>query len=450
MKRRTRTVSLSHGAPSMSDDALALEFAEANKTYVRLSQTTGSWMIWDGSRWRPDRSIAREAIRRLCRKAAAEAEADVQAVRLASAAKVMAVETLARSDTRLLVDETQWDANPWLLNTQGGVVDLRSGEVQPHDPDLLMSRIAEASPKEAAPLWNAFLENVTGGDADLQAYLQRVAGYCLTGTTREHAIFFLLGGGGNGKSVFTTVLRSVLGDYAATAASDLLTTSNFARHPTELAALRHVRLVLVPEVERRARFAESRMKSLTGGDEIAARLMRQDFSTFTPCFKLMLTGNRMPSLESVDEAVRRRLHIIPFGRSIPITERDPQLTEKLLRERDGILAWALEGCLAWQREGLDRPLSVAAASTGFLEDQDLLGQFISACCQTGPSHSVGSTDLFRLWIRWTQERAEQPGSQRAFVQELMNRGFQARRTSHVRILEGLRAKETPETPGSAS
>ena len=152
---RRPTVSLSRGSPSMSDDALALEFAEANESYVRISLATGHWMIWDGSRWRPDRSSVRESIRRVCRNAAAAASDSGVAVRLASAAKVMAVEALARSDARLMVDDERWDANPWLLNTPGGAIDLATGEIHPHDPDLLMTRMAAASGLHPACLLRA-------------------------------------------------------------------------------------------------------------------------------------------------------------------------------------------------------------------------------------------------------------------------------------------------------
>ncbi|MER8485310.1 phage/plasmid primase, P4 family [Mesorhizobium sp. M1322] len=397
-------------------------------------------MIWDGSRWRSDRCTVRESIRRICRNAAAAASDSAGAVRIASAAKVMAVEALARSDARLMVDDERWDANPWLLNTLSGAVDLVTGEIHTHDPDLLMTRMAAASAEGLAPRWRDFLDSITDRDADLQGYLQRVAGYCLTGSTREHAMFFLLGSGSNGKSVFTNALRTILGDYAVASGSDLLTATNMTRHPTELAALRYVRLVLVPEVERRSRFAESRMKSLTGGDQIAARLMRQDFSTFTPQFKLIITGNQMPVLDGVDEAVRRRLHIIPFRRKISAAERDVHLTEKLLAERDGILAWAVQGCLAWQETGLCPPASVRELSELYFENQDAVGRFIVSCCEIDVGYSIGSTELYRFWSSWAREQSEQEGSQRAFVQELQARGYLALRTAQRRAIRGLRLK----------
>lgn len=435
--RKKKTISLSRGSPEYSDDALALEFAEANAAYIRFASGTNSWMSFDGSRWRPDRHTVRETIRRVCRRAATSTDDGAVALRLASASKIAAVETLARSDARLSVPDERWDDNPWLINSPAGIIDLKTGQTTPHDPNLCMTRITAASPEGSAPRWRKFIERVADGDLDLQSYLQRVAGYCLTGSIREHVLFFLLGAGANGKSVFSDVLRSVLGDYATTAASDLLTSTTLSRHPTETASLRGARLVLIPEIERRSRFAESKMKSLTGGDQIASRLMRQDFFTFTPQFKLIITGNQLPALHTVDEASRRRLQIVPFTATIPPIERDPQLTEQLLTERDGILGWAIEGCLAWQTFGLQPPARVQKLANSYLENQDAVGRFIAECCSASPTASVGSSDLFHAWEKWARCQAEPGGSQRAFVQQLQLRGFDADRTATKRVIRGL-------------
>jgi putative DNA primase/helicase len=444
---RGRKAASSQGAPALSDDALALEFAESHSSYLRLCLLRQSWMSWDGMRWRPDRATVREAIRRICRKAALEAEDPSLSLRLASAAKVAAVESLARTDNRLVMSEENWDADPWLLNTPGGVVELRSGKVMPHDPDLSMTHLTAALPGGEAPRWHTFIDEITGGDTELRAYLQRVAGYCLTGSTREQAIFYLLGSGANGKSVFTSVLATILGGYATTAASDLLAATSTARHPTDIAVLNGRRLVLVAEMERRARFAESRMKALTGGDEIAARLMRQDFFTFIPRFKLLITGNQMPALDGADEAARRRLQIVPFRWAVPAEKRDSQLIDALLQERDGILAWAIEGCLAWQAEGLRPPALVREASADYLHNQDTIGRFLLECCEAAPPHAVGSTELFRRWCAWTHGHGEQEGSQRSLVQELQARGFAVARSARRREVRGLRLKPEPGGAG---
>ena len=194
---------------------------------------------------------------------------------------------------------------------------------------------------------------MTGGDQELMPTFSAMVGYCLTGVTIEHALFFLYGTGANGKSVFVTTLAMILGDYATNAPMDTFMETRSDRHPTDLAGLRGARFVSSIETEQGRRWAESKLKALTGGDKISARFMRQDFFEYVPQFKLVIAGNHKPTIRSIDEAMRRRLHLIPFTVTIPPERRDRKLTEKLLRERDGILAWAVEGCLDWQRMGLN-------------------------------------------------------------------------------------------------
>ena len=168
-----------------------------------------------------------------------------------------------------------------------------------------------------------------------------MAGYALTGVTHEHALFFACGTGGNGKSTFLNAIASCVGDYHRAAPIETFTESNNDRHPTDLAGLRGARMVTAIETEEGRHWAESRIKTLTGGDKIAARFMRQDFFEYTPQFKLLIAGNHKPSLRSVDEAIRRRLHLIPFVVTIPPAERDAELPDKLESERPGILAWMI-------------------------------------------------------------------------------------------------------------
>jgi putative DNA primase/helicase len=216
----------------------------------------------------------------------------------------------------------------------------------------------------------AFLDKITDKDTELQSYLQRVSGYCLTGSVKEHALFFLYGTGANGKSVFVNTLVGIWRDYAITVSTDMLMVSNTDRHPTEIARLRGVRLVVGNEVETGRTWAESKVKSLTGGDRLQGHYMRQDFFEFDPQFKLMIIGNNKPSLRGVDEAIRWRLHLIPFTVTIPAEERDRELPEKLKTEWPAILRWAIDGCLMWQRDGLNPPAKVVDATKNYLAAED--------------------------------------------------------------------------------
>ena len=282
-----------------------------------------------------------------------------------------AVERLARSDRRLAGRTDDWDADPWSLNTPGGVVDLRTARMRPHRAADLFTKISGVAPdaKCETTTWNKFLDRVTDNNRELTDFLKRILGYALTGIIREHALFFLYGTGANGKSTFLNVLTGCIGDYHRSSAIETFTASTAERHPTDLAALRGARAVTAVETEEGRRWAESKIKSLTGGDRIAARFMRQDFFEFNPTFKLIIAGNHMPSLRSVDEAIRRRFHLIPFTITVPPDERDEKLGEKLKAEWPGILAWMIEGCLEWQRSGLAPPESVLSATASYLRSR---------------------------------------------------------------------------------
>lgn len=304
--------------PEYSDESLALRFTEAHKDELRYVAAWGRWLIREPSVWRFDDTLhAFNLSRRICRAAAAMCNNPEIAARVASARTVAAVERLAKADQHHAATVDQWDTDPWLLNTPGGVVDLRTGRMRPHRAEDYMTKITAVAPGGDCPRWMAFLDRITAGDGSLQDFLRRVAGYALTGITREHALFFGFGTGANGKGTFLNTLTAILGGYASVAQMETFTASPFDRQPADLATLRGARLVTSQETEEGRRWAEARIKALTGGDPITARFMRQDFFTFTPTFKLFIAGNHKPALRAVDEAIRRRFHLIPFEVAIP-------------------------------------------------------------------------------------------------------------------------------------
>jgi putative DNA primase/helicase len=237
--------------------------------------------------------------------------------------------------------------------------------------------------------------------------------------------------------VFLSTISGLLGDYAKTAPASSFTASSTEQHPTDIAGLRGARFVTAIETEDGARWAESRMKSLTGGDKIAARFMRCDFFEFLPEFKLVIAGNHKPGLRSVDEAIRRRLHLVPFIVTIPEVERDPRLGEKLRAEFPGILWWAIQGCLEWQREGLKPPAAVRHATAEYLDAEDAIGRWIEEGCivERGCWTAVGT--LFANWQKWCARAGEREGSQKRFTQQLEARGYERCRTGSARGFNGI-------------
>jgi putative DNA primase/helicase len=445
---RHRKPSADEDAPEFSDDALALAFTTEHGDDLRYVAAWNRWLKWDGTRWAHENTLlAFNHARAICREAAAAATKETVAKAITSAKTVAGVVALARVDRQHAATTDQWDDDPWLLNTPGGMVDLVTGRMREHRREAYCTKITAAAPGAGCPLWLKFLDRIFDKDAELIAFVQRVAGYALTGITREHALFFGFGTGANGKSVFVTTLAGILGDYHRTAAIETFVSSPVERHPTDLASLRGARLVTATETEEGRHWAESRLKTLTGGDKIAARFMRQDFFEFTPAFKLLVVGNHKPRLRSVDEAIRRRLQLIPFSVTIPASERDPELACKLEDERPGILRWAIKGCLEWQRQGLNPPKAVRAATADYLTAEDAFGAWLDERCWRDPQAWTASGALFGSWSQWAAAAGEYVGSLRRFNDILEARGFSPLKRELGKGFIGLRLAPSDDNGG---
>ena len=427
--------------PAFSDDALALRFIDQHKDTLRYVPSLGKWLRWDGKRWCFDeRLIAHDRMRKICRAAAIECNQAKLAKLIASNKTAAAAERFARSDQRIVATVDELDADQWLLNTPGSTIDLHTMEEWPHRQSDLLTKITGVAPDASCstPVWDAFLARVTDDQPELSAYLQRVAGYSLTGSTQEHALFFLYGLGANGKTTFLNAITACAGDYHRTAPIETFTASSVDRHPTDLAGLRGARLITAIETEEGRRWAESRIKSLTGGDKISARFMRQDFFEYTPQFKLIIAGNHKPGLKSVDEAIRRRFNLIPFTVTIPPDERDEALPEKLKAELPGIMQWMIDGCVDWQERGLAPPEVVTKATAAYLEAEDALAAWIEEAGQRDPNAWEKSSDLFASWAAWATKAGEYVGPMKRFLGVFETKGFTYERRRDGRGYRGLR------------
>jgi putative DNA primase/helicase len=412
-------------APACSEEAIALDFAARHADGLRYVAKWSRWFIWDGTCWREDdkRRVFTLA-RGLCRDASYLLNSASDRRKVASAKTRAAVVSLAGEDERIVAGVGQWDTDSWLLNTPGGVVDLRTGELREHRAGDYMTKITAVAPAGDCPTWKAFLREVTAGDKELQGYLQRIAGYCLTGVTLEQELYFLYGTGNNGKGVFVRTISGVIGDYHRATSIDAFVVSQSERHPTDLAGLRGARLVTATETDEGRRWAEARIKELTGGDEISARFMHQDFFEYVPQFKLVFSGNYMPTLRSVNKAIRRRFNRIPFAVTIADDKIDLRLEEDGLKpEWSGILTWMIEGCRMWQRDGLHPPQAVLDATEQYLESQDVIGEWLGEKYDLERRGDfVGIADLYSSWKWWAEDRGEYIGSERWLSQKLEDRG----------------------------
>jgi putative DNA primase/helicase len=412
--------------PPEAEDSIALLFAERHAHELRYVNDWGRWLNYNGAHWAYDTTLHTfDRVRAICREVAADSAKRSSAV--ASAKSVAAVERLAKADRRLAATVAQWDAHPSLLNIENATCDLRIGAERPPAPlDYLTKKIGCACAPSGTPhpLWTAFLDRITAHNEELQDFLQRYIGYCCTGFTHEHVFVFAYGTGANGKSTFINTITGIFGDYATIAAMETFLASNAQQHPTDLAKLAGARLVVAQETQKGRRWDETKIKALTGGDTISARFMRQDFFDFTPTFKLFVSGNHKPRLTSIDEAIKRRLLLVPFTVQIPLRERDPELPLKLKTEWPAILRWCVDGCREWQRIGLAPPAIVRDATEAYFADQDTMKQWLDDCTEDGGQFAFSrTTELFASWKTWCEDRNTKPGSERALSEALADRGF---------------------------
>jgi putative DNA primase/helicase len=425
------------GSFPRTETGLARAYAYRHGLDHRYDHHAGAWHVWDGHVWaRDDTRLAyddaRGLIRHLC--------GDVP--QYSRASLVTAVERLAQADRVLATTSEQWDRDPWLLGTPGGTVDLRTGRMREPDPSDYITLRTSVAPADTAhaPMWDVFLSETAGEDMEWVRYVQRVCGYALTGSTREHVLLFAWGNGGNGKTTLVRVLTDILGGYARTAPMDMFCAGRGDRHPTELAMLRGARLVTATETADGRTWDDARLKIMTGGDRIAARYMHRDFFEYNPQFKVIVSGNAKPALRRVDDAMRRRLQLVPFGRQ-PETP-DPDLGTKLAAEYPAILRWMIDGCLEWQRSGLCPPPCVRDASRTYCDEQDVLADFVAEHCEVGSDLYAATGDVYHWWRIYASERGEEVGTVRSLVGALSRYGCTSvRRTIDgrtVRCIRGLR------------
>lgn len=410
---------------SLSEDNLAREFAELNQDTIRFDHSRGKWQLWCGSHWECDTTErVFDWIRNFCASKAAAAGTPAEQKRLSSVKNSRSVEAFAKADEQLAVDNSRWDTDPYLIATPGGTVDLTTGDIQESNPDDLITRCTSVTPAYTpdCPLWYKFLNDACAGDQEQILFLQKMAGYALTGDTREHALFFIYGDGGNGKSIFLNILTRIMHTYAFTSPMETFTASKNDQHPTALASLNGPRLVTSSETEEGKRWAEARIKSITGGDPISARFMQKDLFTFKPKFKLLIVGNHKPSLNSVDDAARRRFRLVPFVHKPPVA--DKLLEHKLVDELPQIFRWAIDGCLLWQEHGLEPPKSVSDSTAKYFADQDILQQWMDERCDLGEDKIEDSILAFADWSKFAADNGETVGSKKSLTSKLEKRHIQ--------------------------
>jgi putative DNA primase/helicase len=400
-------------------------FADEHGDLVRYCDQQKSWYVWDGKRWRRDvvqkvKRLATRTVRGIYAEAAGASSKEAResiadhAKASESSGRISAMVRLAQVLPDVAIRADVLDTDPWLLNVLDGTLELRTGTLGPHDPRHLITKLAPVGfdPHASSELWDGFVRDVTGGDVELACYLQRAAGYSLTGKPTEHAVFFLHGPPATGKSKFTGALKDVLGDYAVQTAFETFLAKRFGGGASnDIADLAGARLVLATEADRGRRFAEATLKQLTGGDTVRARQLYQSNFEFKPQFTLWLAANDAPQVNNEDDAIFRRMNIIPFTQVVPVEKQDKDLGDKLAAPtvRAAILAWAVEGCLAWQDGGLRVPKIVVDATAQYREEQDPLEFFLDECCVVELDCVVLKAKLQQVYVVWAKASGVRSG-----------------------------------------
>jgi putative DNA primase/helicase len=403
---------------------------------LRYCRALKTWLLWDGKRWKRDVTgevdrRAKDTIIALYADATREPDTAARSALIRHALhseaepRIRAMVALAATDVAVAVSQDQLDSDPWLLNVETGTLDLRTGALLPHNREHLITRIApvDYAPGASCPIWENFLNQMVP-DAELRGFLQRAVGLTLTGDTGEEVLLFVHGPTNAGKSTFTEAVKATLGDYATTADFEAFLRRKEPGIRNDIARMAGARMVLSLEVDEGRQLAVSVIKSLTGGDTVTARFLHKEFFEFRPTFKLWLVANHKPTASAADAALWRRIRVIPFTRSLAESDRDPNVKKTLrdsTRSRSAILAWAVQGCLAWQKDGLGSPPAVRRATESYRKECDALERFLSERCVLRPDARVGADDLYSEYKSWCEEQDETPLAQQAFGKELTKR-----------------------------
>jgi putative DNA primase/helicase len=415
--------------PEQHGGQVRMAYRVADRHAGRLIHVYGlGWHVWDGTRYvYDDRGYAKRAVLKELRRALAESlndsdlRADVR--KCESASGVNGVLDLTAALEPIAAAVADIDADPYLLNVANGTLNLKTLELQPHNPDNRITKVCRGGyrPEAESAAWAAFLERVLP-DEQVRGFVQRLIGLSLLGAVREHVLAIWTGTGANGKGTLDRAVRHCLGDYALTAEPDLFMHREGA-HPTGEMDLRGMRLVVVSESDRNRRLAEATMKRLTGGDTIRARRMRQDFVEFQPSHTALLITNHLPKVSGDDPAIWRRIRVVPFDVVIPEAEQDRTLDAVMESEADAVLTWAVKGWQHYLERGLDEPDSVKHATSAYQLASDAVSRFIAEACITGPAVKATTGQLFEAWERWRLADGAEQLSSKAFGQAVDGKGY---------------------------
>lgn len=408
---------------------------------VRYSHEICNWFIWKDTHWGMDTQkqimvLAKEVARWIYPEAAEEENVLLQlnivqhAKKSQSKQSLLNMIDLAKTEPGISISPDQLDANPMLFNVKNGTINLQTGELLPHDKSQYITKLAPVTfdVKATAPQFEKFLLEIFDNKLEKIRFVQRCIGYCLTGKTNERIVLIWYGIGRNGKSVLIKIILTLMGkDYSATIATQTITARKNEGIRNDLAALRGKRFAAASESEEGDRLAVALIKQSTGGENITARFLFKEFFEYEPNFKICLVTNHRPIVRDTNEAIWDRIILLPFDVRIPVAKVNKELSKQLIEELPGILNWAIQGCLDWQKGGLNPPDSIKMATNDYRRDMDPVARFIEECCLIGEDFSTLGGKLYERFKAWGTYNSEFVLSNNKFAEKMREKEFSKRK-----------------------
>ena len=433
----------------LTDVGNAERFVAMFKDAVKYCAIYKKWFIWNGKFWEQDDTgkiitYAIECVRNIIHEADMLPEGDKRkamiqhSLKSESSSRLRAMLEIAAGIPDITIRSEQLDQNPWLLNCENGTIELKTGKLREHRPEDFITKICHApyDTNCAIPLWTQLLEKVTVGDEAMQRYIQKALGYALSGDTSEQAIFILYGTGSNGKSTLLNIFSDLMNTYAQSTPSDTFMQKKNESVNNDIARLKGARFVSAIEMEENKRMAESLIKSMTGGDRLVTRFLYGEFFEYVPQFKVFLAVNHKPVIKDTTNSIWRRIKLIPFTTTFTEQERDKNFSARIeATELPGILAWAVQGCLMWQHDGLTMPDFVSEATRKYKDEMDAFTNFFTECCEVREDGRVSNKMLRAKYDEWCKENGEYVLTQRPFSQKLIERGFSKKNSANNGAIE---------------
>ena len=447
---------LQKGLLQFTDTTNAYRLMAEHGKDIRYNAVWKKWLVWNGTNWSLDDGylvhdrglkMIRGIYDELLKTADYRDRMDIEkhAMQSESARRRKALIEVASWIPELNVKTDDLDTNPWLLNVRNGTIDLTTGEIRAHNLDDLMTHCAKVDYVAGAdcPAWRQFLLEIMGYNQELYMFVQKAAGWAITGDTSEQTMFILYGTGANGKSTFLNTVMNMMGDYACASPTETFMKKTGDQMTNDLARLRGARFVTTTETEQGRRLSEPLIKQITGNDRITARFLYGEFFNFVPTFKLWMATNHKPVIKGTDHGIWRRIKLVPFTTRIEEERQDKHLEQKLMAEAPGILNWLLEGVRRWRAEGLKAPNVVVNATDEYRAEMDVIGDFLKDRCSMAEGAAVRARELFKCYQDWCDDNNERACSERFFGLRLKELGIAQKRCMDGRHWLGVGLGERP-------